>query len=330
MHQLRGRVGRSDRKAFCLLLTPPLSDLPSDARRRLMALEEFSDLGSGFHIAMRDLDIRGAGDLLGAEQSGFIQDIGFELYTKILNETVEELKENEFSELFGVKQGDASSMENMDEARSIGQVSTQENGDKEARTKTENEHLSPVLEGLPSVQRHLDSLDPTIEFDPSALLDQEYIQDSVERINLYRTLASSSTYPEMAQWVRDVKDRFGTLPDEARHVVYAAVLKWICRQWLLTKCTIRSDKMWLLCPKSTARTADAFYEQGRFATLMEQCKQAEDTHPYTMAQKNDEIRLIIQGIDSVETACDYLLGTVSEMNVKVSALFDSELEEVLV
>ncbi len=330
LHQLRGRVGRSDRKAFCLLLTPPLSDLPSDARRRLMALEEFSDLGSGFHIAMRDLDIRGAGDLLGAEQSGFIQDIGFELYTKILNETVEELKENEFSELFGVKQGDASSMENMDGARSMEQVSAQDNGGKEAQDKTNNGYISPVLEGLPSVQRYLDTLDPTIEFDPSALLDQEYIQDSVERINLYRTLASSSTYSEMAQWVRDVKDRFGTLPDEARHVVYAAVLKWICRQWLLTKCTIRSDKMWLLCPKSTARTADAFYEKGRFATLMEQCKQAEDAHPYTMAQKNDEIRLIIQGIDSVETACDYLLGIVSEMNVKVSALFDSELEEVLV
>ncbi|MDR9388578.1 MAG: transcription-repair coupling factor, partial [Balneolaceae bacterium] len=216
LHQLRGRVGRSDRKAFCLLLTPPLNDLPSEARRRLMALEEFSDLGSGFHIAMRDLDIRGAGDLLGAEQSGFIQDIGFELYTKILNETVEELKENEFSELFGVKQGNA----DVDGADVAGEaVSRQEPaGTMDSTTETTQnpwEAGSPVLKALPSVQRLIDTLDPTIEFDPSALLDQEYIQDSVERINLYRSLASSSNLAEMAQWVGSVKDRFGVLPSEA-------------------------------------------------------------------------------------------------------------------
>lgn len=100
LHQLRGRVGRSNRKAFCYLVTPPLSDLSMESRKRLMALVEFSDLGSGFSIAMRDLDIRGAGDMLGASQSGFINDIGFELYTKILNDAVRELKETEFSQLF--------------------------------------------------------------------------------------------------------------------------------------------------------------------------------------------------------------------------------------
>jgi transcription-repair coupling factor (superfamily II helicase) len=100
LHQLRGRVGRSNRKAFCYLITPPIQDLSADARRRLQALVEYSDLGSGFHIAMRDLDIRGAGDILGAEQSGFINDIGIDLYTKILNEAVQELKEGEFKDLF--------------------------------------------------------------------------------------------------------------------------------------------------------------------------------------------------------------------------------------
>src|SRR5690606_22442405 len=89
-----------NRKAFCYLVTPPLNELSSDARRRLQSLEEYSDLGSGFHIAMRDLDIRGAGDILGGEQSGFINDIGIELYTKILNEAVQELKETEFKDLF--------------------------------------------------------------------------------------------------------------------------------------------------------------------------------------------------------------------------------------
>ena len=100
LHQLRGRVGRSNRKAFCYLFSPPLSTLTSDARKRLKTLEEFSDLGSGFQIAMRDLDLRGAGNMLGGEQSGFISDIGFETYQKILDEAIQELKETEFKELF--------------------------------------------------------------------------------------------------------------------------------------------------------------------------------------------------------------------------------------
>ena len=100
LHQLRGRVGRSNQKAFCYLFSPPMSTLTSEARKRLKTLEEFSDLGSGFNIAMRDLDIRGAGNLLGAEQSGFISDIGYETYQKILEEAIHELKESKFRELF--------------------------------------------------------------------------------------------------------------------------------------------------------------------------------------------------------------------------------------
>ncbi len=100
LHQMRGRVGRSNRKAFCYLLAPPLSSLTPEARKRIQAIEQFSDLGSGFNIAMRDLDIRGAGNLLGGEQSGFITEIGFETYQKILDEAIQELKENEFRDLF--------------------------------------------------------------------------------------------------------------------------------------------------------------------------------------------------------------------------------------
>ncbi len=100
LHQLRGRVGRSNKKAFCYLLAPPMSTLPSDSRKRLQTLEQFSDLGSGFQIAMRDLDIRGAGNLLGGEQSGFMAEIGFEMYQKILEEAVRELKRTSFKELF--------------------------------------------------------------------------------------------------------------------------------------------------------------------------------------------------------------------------------------
>lgn len=100
LHQLRGRVGRSNKKAFCYLLAPPMSTLPADSRKRLQTLEQHSELGSGFQIAMRDLDIRGAGNLLGGEQSGFMSDIGFDMYQKILDEAIRELKQNEFKDLF--------------------------------------------------------------------------------------------------------------------------------------------------------------------------------------------------------------------------------------
>ncbi len=100
LHQLRGRVGRSNKKAFCYLLAPPMSTLPADSRKRLQTLEQHSELGSGFQIAMRDLDIRGAGNLLGGEQSGFMAEIGFEMYQKILEEAIKELKRTEFKELF--------------------------------------------------------------------------------------------------------------------------------------------------------------------------------------------------------------------------------------
>jgi transcription-repair coupling factor (superfamily II helicase) len=100
LHQMRGRVGRSNKKAFCYFICPPYSAMTEDARKRIQALEQFSELGSGFNIAMKDLEIRGAGDLLGGEQSGFINEIGFDTYQKIMNEAIEELKENEFKDLY--------------------------------------------------------------------------------------------------------------------------------------------------------------------------------------------------------------------------------------
>ena len=100
LHQMRGRVGRSNKKAFCYFICPPYTSMTEDARKRIQALEQFSDLGSGFNIAMKDLEIRGAGDLLGGEQSGFINEIGFDTYQKIMNEAIDELKENEFKDLY--------------------------------------------------------------------------------------------------------------------------------------------------------------------------------------------------------------------------------------
>jgi transcription-repair coupling factor (superfamily II helicase) len=113
LHQMRGRVGRGNRKAFCFLLAPPLADLPVESRRRLEALEQFSDLGSGIHIAMQDLDIRGAGNLLGAEQSGFIADLGYETYVKILQQAVVEIN-NESPELFAPTRKTSTSLSSAD------------------------------------------------------------------------------------------------------------------------------------------------------------------------------------------------------------------------
>jgi transcription-repair coupling factor (superfamily II helicase) len=106
LHQMRGRVGRSNKKAFCYFIAPPYSAMTEDARKRIQALEQFSELGSGFNIAMKDLEIRGAGDLLGGEQSGFINEIGFETYQKIMNEAIDELKENEFKHLYDEVEGE--------------------------------------------------------------------------------------------------------------------------------------------------------------------------------------------------------------------------------
>ena len=107
LHQMRGRVGRSNKKAFCYFITPPYEVMTADARKRIQALEQFTALGSGFNIAMKDLEIRGAGDILGGEQSGFINEIGFETYQKIMAEAIDELKQSEFKDLYETPEEDS-------------------------------------------------------------------------------------------------------------------------------------------------------------------------------------------------------------------------------
>ena len=150
LHQLRGRVGRSNKKAFCYLLAPPLSTLTHEARRRLKAIEEFSELGSGFNIAMQDLDIRGSGNLLGGEQSGFIADVGFETYQRILNEAMLELRESEFRDQSAEKR----------------RTATQE------KTRHEKAYVS----------------DFQIDTDLEIMFPDEYISNISERIRLYKEL----------------------------------------------------------------------------------------------------------------------------------------------
>ena len=188
LHQLRGRVGRSDRKSYCYLLSPPDELLSSESRRRLRAIEEFSELGSGFNIAMQDLDIRGAGNLLGAEQSGFIADMGFETYQKILNEAIAELR--------------AEGVEGVDEV--VG-------GEQQT---------APVAEDVCYVG------DCQIETDKVALLPDSYVSQPNEKIRLYRRLDSITDEAEMERFVAEMEDRFGKLPQPAATLVDVVRLRW--------------------------------------------------------------------------------------------------------
>ncbi len=262
LHQLRGRVGRSNRKAFCFLITPPIQTLTTEARKRLLALEEFSDLGAGFNIAMRDLDIRGAGDILGAEQSGFINDLGFELYKKILNDAVKELKQNEFNDVF-------------DEVESA--------------------------VALPETQ---------VEMDRPALLKNDYVADNVERLNMYRKLAGMTEEQEIEDWREELEDRFGTIPQSAQNLISVAKIKLFASQNLFTKVTVRSDRMWIVCPKQGSELGVEFYEN-RFQPLLKKLQtKAEDR--LNVVQKNERVRFVISEIPDLEAAVDFLKSIVNK------------------
>lgn len=203
LHQLRGRVGRSNRKAFCYLLAPPSISLTNEARRRLKAVEESSELGSGFNIALQDLDIRGSGNLLGGEQSGFIADIGFETYQRILNEAVAELKETGTT----------------DEADITG------TGEQAERTG----------ESIQFVK------DFQIDTDLEIMFPDEYISNISERIRLYKELNEISSETELMQFENRLRDRFGTLPEPAAALLDIVRVKWLAVKLGIEKILLKND-----------------------------------------------------------------------------------------
>ena len=205
LHQMRGRVGRSNRKAFCYLLAPPLSSLTPEAKRRLQAIENFSGLGSGIHIAMQDLDIRGAGNMLGAEQSGFIADLGYETYQKILAEAVKELKENEFSELY-------------------------EEELKAGEEKIGGEDFVTECQ---------------VESDLELLFPNEYIPSSSERMLLYRELDSLELDKELADFKSRLEDRFGKVPPEGQELLRIVPLRRLAKRLGAEKIFLKAGRMTL-------------------------------------------------------------------------------------
>lgn len=203
LHQMRGRVGRGNRKAFCYLLAPPLAALSDDSRRRLQAIENFSDLGSGIHIAMQDLDIRGAGNMLGAEQSGFIADLGYETYQKVLNEAVSELRETEFADLYAEQQTDEE-----------GNIS----GDKFVE-------------------------EAVVESDLQAFLPEEYVPVSGERMSLYRELDSFTEPRQLETFRKNLVDRFGEIPKVGEELLRVMPVKWAAQRLGIEKIILKQGRM---------------------------------------------------------------------------------------
>ncbi|QGY45033.1 transcription-repair coupling factor [Maribellus comscasis] len=203
LHQLRGRVGRSNKKAFCYLIAPPLSTINAESRRRLRALEEFSDLGSGFNIAMQDLDIRGAGNMLGAEQSGFIADIGFETYHRILNEAIQELKQEEFKGVF-----------------------------EEEDSKQTQAFLNVKFVNDCQIDTDLELLFPT-----------DYIPGTSERMALYRELDNIEIEEQLKEFENNLIDRFGKLPQESRELLGVVNLRWKAIDLGMEKIILKNKKM---------------------------------------------------------------------------------------
>ena len=251
LHQLRGRVGRSDRKAFCYLLVPSIHVLTREARQRLRAVEQLSSLGSGFQIAMRDLDIRGAGNVLGGEQSGFITDLGLATYQQVLEEAVQELRADEFPFLAG--------------------------------------------KALP-----MPAADTTVDTEAKIGLPRYYVESDIERLGLYQRIGEAPTSAMLADLREEIRDRFGPLPSEARHLFTAAKMKLHAQKLLLPRVTHRNQRLFLHLPLDNVH-----FREHRFHTLLEKLDAI--NHRYVLKEsRNGTPRAIIQDVPRLKTALSLL------------------------
>jgi transcription-repair coupling factor (superfamily II helicase) len=267
LHQMRGRVGRSNKKAFCYLLTTPVSLLTNEARKRLKAIEEFSDLGSGFNIAMRDLDIRGAGNLLGGEQSGFINEIGFEMYQKILDEAIQELRmENE-----ELRETDA--------------------GTHQFTQSRRSEFVS----------------DCVIDTDMEILIPDDYIQNITERLNLYRELDDSKNEEELINFEMHLRDRFGPVPEQAIELIRTIRLRWLAMEIGFEKLVLKKNRMsgyFIQNQKSPYYQSDTFTKVLRFVQQNQRiCKMKESNNKLSLSFES--IKSVDDAIAGLRSVCAF-------------------------
>ena len=242
LHQMRGRVGRGNRKAFCYLLAPPLAALPVESRRRLEALEQFSDLGSGIHIAMQDLDIRGAGNLLGAEQSGFIADLGYETYVKILQQAVVELN----NEGTGTRGYESRGHENTP-AADISRTSTPPH----PRT---SENASGIFVS-----------DCSLDSDLEMYFPDQYVPSDSERMLLYRELDGLHTDDQLVAYRKRLIDRFGAVPHVGEELMRVVPLRRLGKSLGCEKIFLKQQRMTLFF---VSQQDSPYYQSDAFGCIL--------------------------------------------------------------
>ena len=285
LHQMRGRVGRGNRKAFCYLLAPPLAALPADSRRRLEALENFSDLGSGINIAMQDLDIRGAGNLLGAEQSGFISDLGYETYQKILNEAMAELKSEEgivkseeFLETFGTS----------DQGRAATAMSSADG------TPAGNSSLFT----LPS---SLYVADCTLESDLEMYFPDHYVPSDSERMLLYRELDNTRNDKELEAYRLRLIDRFGPLPPQAEELLHVVTLRRYGKLLGCEKVMLKQGRMYLYFVQNAN---SPFYQSAAFGSILDYA--AKNVRRCSLREQNGRRSMVVTEVPTVGEAVEVM------------------------
>ncbi len=271
LHQLRGRVGRSNKKAYCYLLIPSYNSLTSQAKRRLKAIEENTDLGSGFNIAMLDLDIRGAGNLLGAEQSGFITEMGYETYLNILNEAIQEVKEEEFKHLFFKEK------ELLDSNAALG-----------GKTNILDEHKYV--------------LDCQIDTDFEILLPETYIENITERIRLYRELDTITTNDQLKAFENKLRDRFGPIPEPALQLMEIVRLRKLAMQLGFERIAIKNEIMTIYFVQNQQ---SPYFQSEIFGKILQFVQK--HPHIFKFRESADKPSMYTKGIKSVQMAKDLLL-----------------------
>ncbi len=279
LHQLRGRVGRSNKKAFCYLIAPPLHLQTPESRRRLKAIAEYTELGSGFNIALQDLDIRGAGNLLGAEQSGFIADIGFETYQKILNEAMAEIREARSGEWGTGTQGIRDS-----ETQEIGESGTLRIGDDKSNA-VESTYV----------------FDVTIDSDMALLFPESYIESTTERIKLYRELDEISNEEDLERFTDRLADRFGTPPPQTVELLDMVRLRWLAMSLGIDRIMMKNGKfiLYFICSQDSP-----FFQSEAFSRVLDYVQKNQRT--CEMREKNGKLTLSFGRIQTVKDALNKL------------------------
>ena len=285
LHQMRGRVGRSNRKAFCYLLAPPKANITREAQKRLEALETFSELGSGFNLSMQDLDIRGAGNLLGAEQSGFMEDLGYETYQKILSQAVTELKNDEFAELYTdptPRTSNPSPSRGESEGGSAPRTSnlSPSRGEPEGGSTPRTSKLSPSRgESEGGSAPHTSNLSPSrgeleggffvddcgIESDLEMYFPELYVPSSAERMLLYRELETIQNDRDLEAYKGRLRDRFGPIPHEGEELLQVVVLRRLGKRLGCEKIMLKQQQMMLYF---VSNPSSAYYQSRAFDSVI--------------------------------------------------------------